>query len=421
MSRIRFAEAALVLAAAARLAIPRPAAGVPGAFGAADGPGPAAAFEAPQGALPIPGPADIETALIRAINEERRAAGLGELRVSPDLAAAARDHSRTMAAASVLSHTSPDGRALTLRLVLAGIFFSSSGENVARSRSFRARFFHQAFMESPEHRANILNPEFDTVGIGAVGTRPGTIYVTEDFTRSLSFVPGVVAEERARRKINARRAAAALPPLVFWPAADEFSRRLSVIESTGGARPPFPDLLGETLALLSSGPEPLKDAASSPEVLDPELTHAGVGVVFARTAPHPGGAYYSALLLASESRYDKPGVELARAVLDGLNVRRNKRGLASLRMNESASEGARSGMARSLGMRMPWPGLTDVPPGYDVLTYSTSRPDVVPEELLDRLLGRNLASVGIGAVFAKPPDRPRGLLRVVIVLPADYR
>lgn len=374
-----------------------------------------------QDVFSIPSLSDIEAALGRAVDRERRAAGLRPLRLSTELAAAARDHSRTMSAGAFLSHSSPDGRSPSMRLVLAGLYFAANGENVASSRSFNARLFHAALMASPEHRANILDPEFDTMGIGAAGAWPGTIYVTQEFTRSLSFVPEVVAEERARRTINGRRAAAALPPVVFWPAADEFARRLGAVESTGGARPPFPELLGETLALLSSGPEPLKDAASSPEILDPELTHAGAGVVFARTASHPGGAYYSALLLASESRYDKPGVELALNVLDGLNARRKERGLAALRMNESASEGARRGMAHSQGMLTPWHGLTDVPSGYAVLTYSTMRPDVVPEELLERFLSRNLASVGIGVAFAKPPDHPRGILRVVIVLPAGSR
>ena len=192
-----------------------------------------ASVAARQDAPAIPGPADIETALIRAINKERRAAGVGELRVSPDLAAAARDHSRTMAAASVLSHTSPDGRSPAMRLVLAGIFFSASGENVASSTGFSAALIHRALMESPEHRSNILDPQFNMAGIGVAGKWPGTAYVTQDFIRSLRLVPEVVAVERARRAIEARRAAAGLPPLVFWPVADEFARRLCVVESTG--------------------------------------------------------------------------------------------------------------------------------------------------------------------------------------------
>lgn len=426
MARILEAGAALGLAAAVFLGGPDPASSgspplrkdgghVPEVHVLGAPPG------VPQDVLSIPGPSDIEAALRRAVDGERKAAGLQPLRLSTELAAAARDHSRTMAAGAFLSHSSPDGRSPSMRLVLAGLFFSANGENVASSRSFNARLFHAALMASPEHRANILDPEFDTVGIGAAGAWPGTIYVTQDFTRAVSFVPGVVAEERAKRTINARRAAAALPPVVFWPAADEFARRLSAVESAGGARPPFPEFLGETLALISSGPEPLKDGATSPEVLDPDLTHAGAGVVFARTASHPGGAYYSALLLASESRYDKPGVELALDVLAGLNALRTGRGLAPLRLNERASEEARRGMASSRGMRTSWPGLTNVPSGYDVLTYSTLRPDIVPEELLDRLLGRSLVSVGIGVVFAKPPDHPRGSLHVVIVLPAGFR
>ncbi len=423
MSRIPFAGAALVLAAASWLTAPGPRAVILVPAGTATPtPGcPEFGLHAAQDALRIPGPADIEAALWRAIDGERLTAGLRALRHSPELAAAARDHSRTMAAGSILSHASPDGRSPAMRLVLAGIFFAANGENVARARSFNARLFHQSLMASPEHRANILNPEFDTVGIGVAGTWPGTIYVTQDFVRSLAVMPDVVATERIKRETNARRAEAALPPLVFAPGDDEFALRLCVNERVGGPRPPFPDRLGETRALLYSGPDPLRDAVSSPEVMDAELTYAGASVVFSRTASRPGGTYFSALLLASEIRYDKSDIALAKAVLDGLNSRRLERGLGPLVMNESASEGARRAIARARRFRVPWPGLTDVPSGNAVLSYSTYRPDTVPEGLLDRLLQRELLSVGIGATFVKSPDYPRGILRVIIVLPAGYR
>ena len=203
-----------------------------------------------QDAFSIPGPADVEKALIRAINKERRAAGVGELRVSPDLAAAARDHSRAMAAASVLSHTSPDGRSPTLRLVLAGIFFAASGENVASSTGFSAALIHRALMESPEHRSNILDPEFDMAGIGVAGKWPRTAYVTQDFIRSLPVVPEAVAAERTKRRVNALRLKNGLRPLVFWPEADAFAKRLSIVDSIGASRPSFPERFGEIQSLL---------------------------------------------------------------------------------------------------------------------------------------------------------------------------
>jgi hypothetical protein len=384
-------------------------------------PNPCAPVAAGQDALAIPGPADIETALIRAINEERRAAGVGELRVSPDLAAAARDHSRTMAAASVLSHSSPDGRSPTMRLVLAGIFFSASGENVASSAGFNAVMIHRALMESPEHRSNILDPEFNMAGIGVAGKWPGPTYVTQDFIHSLRLVPEAVVVERARRTINGRRAAAGLRPLISWPVADEFARPLCVVESAGSSRPPFPDRLGETRALLMSGPEPFRDIALTPEVMDAELTHVGAAAVFARTISRPGGAYFSALLLASEARYDKPGAELAVAVLNGLNARRLGQGRAPLVRTVSANEIARRVLGNTAEHRTPWPGLKDLPTATDILSYLTFNPDVVPDSVLGLLLNRNPPAVGIAAVFERPPDFPRGILRVVIILPANPR
>jgi len=384
-------------------------------------PKPRAPVAAGQEAIAIPGPADVETALIRAINEERRAAGVGELRVSPDLAAAARDHSRTMAAASVLSHTSPDGRSPAMRLVLAGIFFSASGENVASSSSFDAGRIHEALMGSPGHRANILDPGFDTVGIGAAGSWPGLIYVTEDFIRTLAPVPEAVAAESTKGKVNALRAKARLPPLVFWPAADEFAKRLSVIESIGGSRPPFPDRFGNIRAILMSGPEPVNGETLSAEVLDAEYTHAGSGIVFCRTASRPGGAYFSSLLLASESRLDRPGAGLAADVLRGINARRSDKGLALLVMKEGVSQDARRALVRSGRSRAPMLSLMSGEFGRNILAYLTSDPGTVPESFLDRLLRRDLSFIGIGAAFDRPPEYPRGVLRVVIVLPPGTR
>ncbi len=374
-----------------------------------------------QDAFSVPGPADVEKELILAINKERRAAGVGELRVSPDLAAAARDHSRAMAAASVLSHTSPDGRSPTMRLVLAGVFFSASGENVASSAGFNAALIHRALMESPEHRSNILDPAFNVAGIGVAGKWPTTAYVTQDFIRSLRLAPEAVVVERARRAIDARRAAAGLRPLVFWPVADEFARRLCVVESIGGSRPPIPDRLGETRALIMSGPEPFMDIPLTPEVMDAKLTHAGAAAVFSRTASYPGGAYFSALLLITEFRCDKPGTELAVAVLDGLNARRLGQGRAPLVRTVSANEIARRALGHTAGHRAPMPELRDLPAATDILSYRTFSPDVVPDNVLDLIFQRNTPAVGIAAVFERPPDFPRGILRVIIVLPARPR
>jgi hypothetical protein len=54
-------------------------------------------------------------------------------------------------------------------------------ENVAYNTS--AATIHARLMQSPAHRANILNPAFNSVGVGEVVSADGRIFVTERFAR----------------------------------------------------------------------------------------------------------------------------------------------------------------------------------------------------------------------------------------------
>ena len=84
----------------------------------------------------------------------------------------AQEHSERMAAQRRIFHTAD----LVATLIAAGVSFYLCGENVGSSTvGLRAMFL--AFMRSPPHRANILNPAFRRVGIGIAHT-PGAVWVT---------------------------------------------------------------------------------------------------------------------------------------------------------------------------------------------------------------------------------------------------
>jgi hypothetical protein len=116
--------------------------------------------------------------LLALVNAERANAGLGSLQWRDDVAAIAQDWTGQMAAAGALSHNDSYFSDATRRLIGS----QARGENVAFSGSVEAA--HWAFMNSPGHRANILNPAFTEVGIGAVRAADGTTWVTEDFLQS---------------------------------------------------------------------------------------------------------------------------------------------------------------------------------------------------------------------------------------------
>ena len=60
-----------------------------------------------------------------------------------------------------------------------GITYRTAGENIAMNQTVQAA--HTAFMNSPGHRANILNSSFTTIGIGIVSDGNGNIYISQMF------------------------------------------------------------------------------------------------------------------------------------------------------------------------------------------------------------------------------------------------
>jgi len=120
-----------------------------------------------------------EQTLAQLANRDRAARGLSPLRWSEALAEAAHLHAVRMAQQNALSHQFPGEPGLADRASRAGARFSSLAENVALGPS--AEGIHQQWMNSPPHRANLLDPNLDSVGI-AVEDRDGTLFAVEDFS-----------------------------------------------------------------------------------------------------------------------------------------------------------------------------------------------------------------------------------------------
>lgn len=123
-----------------------------------------------------------ERILFQSVNRERRAAGLPMLRWDDALASAARQHAGVMASQRSVAHTLPGEPSLPGRATQAGAHFSWLSENIVEASD--AVTAHTQFMNSPTHRANILDSDMDTVGIGIVADRSGRLYVVEDFEKA---------------------------------------------------------------------------------------------------------------------------------------------------------------------------------------------------------------------------------------------
>jgi uncharacterized protein YkwD len=125
--------------------------------------------------------ADAERQLFDAINKERKAHGLPSLKLDEALANAARKHALRMAEQGTISHQFPGEPSLPSRARSAGAHFTWLSENVDQGPNAAA--IHQSFMKSPQHRANILDPDMDSAGIG-IAERDGQMFAVEDFSKA---------------------------------------------------------------------------------------------------------------------------------------------------------------------------------------------------------------------------------------------
>ncbi|WP_030787536.1 CAP domain-containing protein [Streptomyces sp. NRRL S-920] len=119
-----------------------------------------------------------EAAVLTLVNEERAKVGCRPLTADSRLAALAGRFSVDMAERGFFAHTDPDGATPWDRAEKAGIT-DLGGENIARGQA-DAQSVMDAWMSSPGHRANILNCDYKTLGVGA-HFAPGGPWWTQDF------------------------------------------------------------------------------------------------------------------------------------------------------------------------------------------------------------------------------------------------
>ncbi|MFJ9950116.1 CAP domain-containing protein [Kitasatospora sp. NPDC091207] len=113
------------------------------------------------------------------VNVQRAQHGCGPLTADSRLATAAQGHSEDMAARDYFDHASPEGYHADHRIEATGYRWNSWGENIARGQKDPAAVM-DAWMNSPGHRANILNCSFKEIGVG-VKTGSGGPWWTQVF------------------------------------------------------------------------------------------------------------------------------------------------------------------------------------------------------------------------------------------------
>src|SRR6266550_2427100 len=127
---------------------------------------------------PVPRP-DLEARMLELVNKERVTAGLRPLTADPELTAVARKHSADMFARGYFAHDTPEGLDPFARMREANVRFVTAGENLALAPTVQVA--HRGLMNSPGHRANILQPQFGRVGIGIMDGGIRGLMISQEF------------------------------------------------------------------------------------------------------------------------------------------------------------------------------------------------------------------------------------------------
>jgi uncharacterized protein YkwD len=219
-----------------------------------------------------------ELKLFNFLNQERKIAGLPQLQWNYHVAEAARTHTQVMADHKTLSHQFTGEPALGDRVGATGARFNSAAENVAEGDTAGDPVLeiHRSLMFSPGHRANILSPQYNAVGL-AIVSRDGKMYVTEDF----AYIVSTYSEDQFRDALiaafnKARRAKGLAPVAVL---KDARIHDLACSETDKPQIPEgFPGALDEVV-FTSSEPDKLP-ADLQKAVVDPSLHKMSVGACF---------------------------------------------------------------------------------------------------------------------------------------------
>ena len=128
-----------------------------------------------------PGAPEVVARVVELTNLQRQQAGLAPLAVNPNLAQAAQGYADVLASGDCFAHTCGPVPNFAQRLEDAGYAeWRTLGENIAAGQP-SAEDVVAAWMASPGHRANILNPAYTEIGVGATVGGPYGLNWTQEF------------------------------------------------------------------------------------------------------------------------------------------------------------------------------------------------------------------------------------------------
>jgi len=239
---------------------------------------------------------ETERQLLDLANQARAQAGAPPLTLDAGLSRAARAHAEVMFAARQLAHQFDGEPSLPQRLAVATrTQLDQEGENVALDCNAAAA--QQHLMLSSPHRANLLNPAYNVVGLGVV--RSGDrLYIVQDFGHALPSYSAAEVKERIAAAVVRTRRQAKQPDLARrdLPAADDAACSMARANKLGTSRVHQLAQRYTVLTYTSLHPEALPEKASH-VLFSHNLRTYSVGACYAHTETYPTGVYWVVLSL----------------------------------------------------------------------------------------------------------------------------
>jgi uncharacterized protein YkwD len=239
---------------------------------------------------------DAEQLLLELANQSRAQAGAAALKLDSGLSQAARTHAFAMFEARQISHRFEGEPSLAQRLVTSTTLqLDQDAENVAFD--FDVTQGHQHLMLSPPHRANLLNPAYNVVGLGVV--RSGDrLYIVEDFGHALPRYSVAEVKNRVAMAVNRLRRQGNKRGLQRRDllSADDAACSMAHADKLDTSAIQQLAQRFTVLTFTSLNPDALPDGAER-AITGPNLRSFSVGGCYGRTETYPTGAYWVVLSL----------------------------------------------------------------------------------------------------------------------------
>jgi uncharacterized protein YkwD len=237
-----------------------------------------------------------EQQLLALANQSRKQAGAPQLQLDAGLSQAARIHAQAMLEARQLSHQFDGEPSLPSRLAdRTDLQLDQEGENVALD--YDAQHGHEHLMLSPPHRANLLNPAYNVVGLGVV--RSGDrLYIVQDFGHALPNYSSAEVKDQVAAALNQARHQAGQPALERrdLQSTDAAASSMAQADKHGTASVRALAEKFTVLTYTSLHPETLP-AGTGHALTSRNLHTFSIGECYRRTDTYPTGVYWVVLSL----------------------------------------------------------------------------------------------------------------------------